>query len=213
MRRLRRAVAGGLLAFIGLVAAQHPLRSDLPAGGHFISEYATGSTATLQFVAFACWAIALGAGAALAARAPAPPGRRRARGAVALGLGLAAAGIVLSALFATQTVAGVLPPGVPRTTEGRLHDIGTLAAFAGLVLAAAASLRLDMQRSYRVSLAALTVILMLTVPALVALGIDAPGIGQRAFILVACAFQWRLAVELVHAAGSSVRNRGMPGRV
>lgn len=196
---LRRTIAAGLLAFIGLVAAQHPMRADLPAGDHFVSEYAKGSTAAVQVVAFACWAIALAASAALVARTPAPAGRVAARRAVVLGLGLAAAGIVLSATFATQTIAGVLPDGVQRTTGGRLHDIGTLAAFAGLAVAAAASLRLDVRRDYRLSLAALAAVLVLTVPVLVALGIDAPGVGQRAFILVGCAFQWRLAVELSRA--------------
>ena len=198
---LRLTVVAGLLAFIGLVALQHPLRGDLPPGQHFISEYAKGSTAGVQVLAFACWAIALGAATALAARAPAP-GRAIARRITVAGLGLAAVGIAAAAAFATQTIAGVMPSGVQRTTEGRLHDVATLAAFAGLLAAAAASLRLVARRGYRLALGALTAVLLLTVPVLVALGIDAPGVGQRIFILSGCAFVWRLAVELSGASGT-----------
>jgi hypothetical protein len=31
---------------------------------------------------------------------------------------------------------------------------------------------------------------------LIALGLDAPGLGQRGFVLVACAFQWAFAAQL-----------------
>ena len=195
MRRLELTIVTGLAAFIGLVAIQHPLRGDLPPGDHFVSEYAKGSTSALQVAAFVFWAIALAAGSLLVARA-AGPARRIARAIAAFGLGLGAAGITVSAIFATQTVAGVLPEGVQRTTTGRLHDLGTLAVFAGLLLAAGASLRFAPRRGYRIALAALFAILMLTIPILVALGIDAPGIGQRVFILVGCGFEWVLAVEL-----------------
>jgi hypothetical protein len=55
------------------------------------------------------------------------PERRTARAIATFGLAIAAAGITVSAIFATQTVAGVLPEGVARTTTGQLHDFGTLA--------------------------------------------------------------------------------------
>ena len=195
MRRLELTVVAGLAAFVGLVAIQHPLRGDLPPADHFVSEYAKGSTAVLQVTAFACWAVALAAGSLLVARA-AGSARRIARAIATFGLGFAAAGITTSAIFATQTVAGVLPEGMRRTATGRLHDLGTLAVFAGLLLAAGASLRFVSRRGYRIALAALFATLMLTIPVLVALGIDAPGIGQRVFILVGCGFEWVLAVEL-----------------
>jgi len=206
VRRLELTVVAGLLAFVGLVALQHPLRGDLPPGEHFVSEYAKGSTAALQVIAFACWAVALAASSALVARVRAP-GRAVARRAASAGLALAAAGIAASAIFATQTVAGVLPPDVQRTTGGQLHDAGTLAVFAGMLVAAIASLRLPTGRRYRIALAALSAVLLLTVPVLVALGIDAPGVGQRVFIIVGCAFQWRLAAELRLTPADRARRR------
>ena len=68
------------------------------------------------------------------------------------------AGLVMTALWPTETVAGELPEGAQRTLGGRLHDLGTLAILAGL---------------------------------LVALRLDAPGIGQRGFILVGLAWHGR----------------------
>ncbi|MEJ7824360.1 MAG: DUF998 domain-containing protein [Solirubrobacteraceae bacterium] len=200
MRRLELTVFGGLVAFVGLVALQHPLRGDLPPADHFISEYAHGSTAALQIAAFVAWAISLAAGALLARHA-APGGRGLARALAVGGLAVAAAGIVVASAFATQTVAGVLPEGVARTTGGRLHDFGTLATLVGLLLAAAASLRLVARRGFRVTVGLLAASLLLIVPLLVALGIDAPGIGQRGFLLVGCAFQWRFAREIAHRSG------------
>ena len=197
MRGLRAIVTWGLLLFVGLVALQHPLRGDLPPGEHFVSEYAKGSTAALQVLAFAAWTVALAAGARLAWIAtPLVPRRRVARTLAAFGLALAAAGIALAAVFATQTIAGVLPPGMARTTEGRLHDFGTLLTLAGLLLAAGASLRIVERRGYRVTIGLLFAAMVLSVPLLAALGLDAPGIGQRVFLLVGCAFQWRFDTEL-----------------
>lgn len=199
MRRLQLTVLAGLIAFVGLVALQHPLRGDLPPADHFISEYAHGFTAALQIAAFLAWTVSLAAGALLA-RSAGRPQRRVARGLAVLGLALAAAGIAVAAVFATQTVAGVLPDGVQRTTGGRLHDFGTLATLVGLLLAAGASLRLMTRRGYRVTIGLLAATLLLIVPVLVALGIDASGIGQRGFLLVGCAFQWRFAREIVRTS-------------
>ncbi len=202
MRRLELTVLAGLSAFVGLVALQHPLRGDLPPADHFISEYAHGSTAAVQIAAFVAWTIALAAGALLARHAGPPDRRAIARAVAVFGLGFAAAGIAMAAVFATQTVAGVLPEGVQRTTGGRLHDAGTLAALVGLMLASGASLRLIARRGYRVTVVLLAVGLALIVPALVALGLDAPGIGQRGFLLVGCAFQWRFAREIATSRGA-----------
>ena len=114
---------------------------------------------------------------------------------------MATAGLLLCAGWTTQTVGGELPAGVRRTTGGRLHDLGTLLILAGLVVAALASLRLLAGRRYRLAVVGLGVALLAIVPVLVALGIGAPGIGQRAFILVGVAWQWCFA----GAAGARVR--------
>lgn len=191
----------GLLAFVALVALQHLLRPDLPADERFVSEYAVGWTQPIMVVAFLGWAAATGACAVLAARTP---GRRRvARAITVASLAAAAAGLVVAALFATQTEGGELPAGVERTTEGRLHDLGTLFVFAGLLVASLASLRLVPRRGYRLVVLGLAVALFAIVPVLVALGIDAPGIGQRGFILVGCAWQWAFI-------GASIRRSPVP---
>lgn len=185
-----RLAHAGLLAFVAIVALEHVLRTDLPPADHFVSEYANGWTWPLQTVAFAAWAAATAAGAVLAARVRE---RRVARALVVAALVLATAGLVLATLFATETVGGELPAGAVRTTGGRLHDLGTLGILAGLLVAAPASLRLVPVARYRWIVAGLAVALLAIVPALVALGLDAPGIGQRGFILVGLAWQWAFA--------------------
>jgi uncharacterized membrane protein YidH (DUF202 family) len=189
-----RIAIAGVGLFVALVALQHPLRADLPPADHFVSEYARGSTAAVQVAAFVLWAAGIAACAVLAARAR-PAGRPIARGLAVLGFAVAAAGALLAAVFATQTIAGELPPGEERTTEGRLHDLGSLLIFAGLLLAALAALRIVRRRRFRVTVALLALALLAVVPVLVALGLDAPGIGQRGFILVGCALLWRFAAE------------------
>jgi hypothetical protein len=157
-----------------------------------VSEYAVGWTAPLQIVAFLGWAAACGAGVRLATRVR-PPGRAIARSLAVLGLLAATAGALLAAGFTTQTVGGELPAGTTRTLGGRLHDLGSLLLFAGLILAALASVRLVRGARYRLGVLALGVALLLVVPVLVALELDAPGIGQRGFILVGLAWLWLFA--------------------
>jgi hypothetical protein len=123
----------GVLGFVLLVALEHPLRPDLPATRHFVSEYASGSTDVIARAAFLVWGVGI---AALAV------GLWRARARItALLVGVAAAGTPLAAAFATVTVGGELPVGGTYTTGGRLHDLGASMLFFGLLLAAAASLR------------------------------------------------------------------------
>ncbi len=137
--------------------------------------------------------MAFAAAAWLAARAPRRP---IARALTTVALAVAAAGTVVATLFATQTVAGELQPGVQRTLEGRLHDLGTLLLFAGLIVAALASVRLVPRARFRVTVALLALALVATVPVLVALRLDLPGIGQRAFVLIGCAWAFLFAVEV-----------------
>ena len=186
--RLGLLARGGLLTFVALVALEHPLRSDLPAPDHFISEYASGSTYPIAILAFLAWGIGMAATAVLAWR----QGLR----AVGLLLAVAALGTCVAAAFATQTVAGVLPPGAVRTTAGRLHDLGTLAIFVGLLGAALWGLRHLRTRRYRLGLLACAGALVAAPGILVAAGLDWPGIGQRAIVLVGVALGWLLVSEL-----------------
>lgn len=199
----RKLVPAGLAGFVVLVALQHVLRPGLPPADHFVSEYANGSTRPVQTVAFLAWAVATGACVPLALRSEPRGTRRIARALTAAALSVATAGTLLCAAFRTQTIAGELPAGAARTTEGRLHDIGTLLILAGLLLAALASLRLVRSWRYRGTVAALAFALLAIVPVLVAVGWDAPGIGQRGFILVGLAWQWVFA--------SSTRGPGSAG--
>lgn len=191
MPTAHKLVLLGLAAFGGIVALEHPLRPDLPPPDHFVSEYARGWTQPLQVVAFLAWAVGTGACAVIAARVG--PRRRIARGIAVAALVVATGGLLIAAAFTTQTVAGELPEDVRRTAGGRLHDLGTLFILAGLLVAALASLRLIPRGGYRLAVLGLGVALLAVVPVLVALGIDAPGIGQRGFILVGCAWQWTFA--------------------
>ena len=199
--RLRGVALGGLGVFVALVALQQALVPGLPPAEHFVSEYANAETGAVQVAAFLAWALGLGACALVAARIDE---RRRpvARALTALALALAAGGAVLTALFATQTVAGELPPGTARTLPGRLHDLGSLAIFAALLVAAPASVRLVVAWRYRLAVLVLLVALVAIVPALVALGVDAPGWGQRAFIAVACAWQLAFVLATARAPGA-----------
>lgn len=179
-----------MAGFVLLVALEHPLRPDLPATRHFVSEYASGSTDLIARAAFLLWGAGIAALAALLWRA-------RARITAAC-TAVAALGTPLAAAFATITVGGELPVGETYTTAGRLHDLGASMLFFGLLLAAASSLRRLARPRYRWSVGALAVCLLLAPAALVALGRDWPGIGQRAFILVGCAW-------LLLAAGEAAR--------
>jgi MFS family permease len=185
----------GLATFVGLVALQHATRAgDLPPADHFVSEYAVGDGGWVQAVAFLAWAGGLAATAVLMAR------RARARpigrALAVLGLAAGAVGALTCAFFATQTVGGELPPGVARTTAGRLHDLGSAAIFFGLLVAAVAGARVIRRRRYRLGILGLAALLVLAPAVLVAAGYDAPGWGQRAFIAIGCGWQWLAVSEL-----------------
>jgi hypothetical protein len=186
--RLVTAARGGLLGFVGLVALEHVLRPGLAPADHFVSEYSRGWTQPIQVAAFLAWAAGTAACTLLAARAN--PARPIARALVTLGLAAATVGLLMAAAFTTQTVAGELPAGVERSLGGQLHDLGTLFILAGLLFSALASLRLVADNRYRALVALLGFALIAIVPALVAVGWDAPGVGQRGFILVGIAWQW-----------------------
>lgn len=197
--RIVRAGRWALGGFVGVVVLEHALRRDLPPADHFISEYGVGSTAVLQSAAFVAWSGSMAALLLLAARhARAGSGRRRVLlRLVAVLLAVAAAGALLCALFATQTIAGKLPAGAQRTDAGRLHDLGTLLILAGLVLAAVLTAAALPGRRHTLEVAGLAVALVAIVPLLVLVGWDAPGIGQRGFIAVGCLWQWLAFKRLI----------------
>ena len=108
----------GVLGFLAAVIAEHAIDPSLDPATHQISEYVHGPAGAMMTAGFAAWAISLAASGALASL------RLRARW-VAAALALAAIGMLITACFATQTIAGRLPPGVSLTWSGRLHDIGS----------------------------------------------------------------------------------------
>jgi hypothetical protein len=192
-------VIAGLAGFVGLVALLHVLRADdLPPADHFISEYARGDLGWVMAAAFGCWAVSL----ALLARGW--------RGVVRWALAVAAVGALGAGLFTTQTVAGMTPPGVERTFEGRAHDRATLLIFGGLLVAAVGSA--VAVRRLRLPVALLALALLAVVPVLVALGLDAPGIGQRGFVLVGVAWQALATREAraTRAGPAAARGRRAP---
>ncbi len=188
MPSLKTVALAGAGAFVALVALEHPLRPSLPATQHFISEYGNGSTRAVASAAFVAWGVGLGALALAAARERMPV--------VAAGAVVAVAGTLMDAIWRTQTVAGELPVGVVRTTEGRLHDLGTLLILAGLVVSAVASLWRLRSARWRWSVVGLLVGFLAVPGVLVAAGLDWPGIGQRGIILVGVAYGALAAVEL-----------------
>jgi hypothetical protein len=134
---------------------------------------------------FVAWACSLAALAELVRR----DGEAGSRRAIVALLTLAAAGVVVTAAFPTQTSAGVLPSGVERSLAGRLHDLAsgvvTLAlAAAGVVSAVAYRRRPREFGRLAISLLLLTVVLAGTLAAA-----GAPGLRQRSLILAACGWQ------------------------
>lgn len=145
--------------------------------------------------AFALWALSLACAGPLVWRmAGGLP--------VAAALLAAAVGIAATAVWHTQTSAGLLKPGEALHVAGRLHDIGSGLATIALLSAALLSLRLragGLRQFTRVALA-------IALPAdliLLAIGGDVAGVRQRVLVATACA--WQLAV-LAARCGSSTRS-------
>jgi hypothetical protein len=182
---------GGLATFAGIVVLQHVLQSRLSPRTHEISEYVNGDPGWLMVVGFLSWSASLAAAAALAG-ADRPPGRP-----VVLTyslealLGIAAAGILVTACFATQTSAGKLPPGVRLGLGGRLHDVGSGVATLALVAAAVASMaNRDGSSVYRQRTAAILLIALASDVVLLVVGPSVGGIRQR--VLLGFGALWQL---------------------
>ncbi len=204
MTPTRRVAIAGLVLFVAIAVAEHALAPQLGPDRHTLSEYVNAEDGGVMIAGLVAWAISLLATAALACGA-----RRSARAphgqiVIALLLVIAATGLLLTATFATQTSAGVLPPGVIRTTGGRIHDLASLAAtgaILGAVIVSAFVLRA--RRSFRrLAFAALATSLIASA-VLLSIGDPVDGIRQRVLVAVGCAWQ----AGLIATLGARSRHR------
>lgn len=175
--------AAGLAIFVAAVLAEHALNASLSPARHQISEYVHGRAGWLMVVAFGAWAVSSVATGAVTWR------WSRVVGVL---LVVAACGLVVAATWATQTSAGELPPGVERTTAGRLHDLGSGVASVALLSAAVVSAVTAPAR--RVRRVAIGLVGVAVIASVVLLGVgDAVG-GLRQRVLVAVAVAWQATV-------------------
>ena len=152
---------------------------------------------------FLAWAASLLATAAIVWRAA--PGRRHPRARVALTVlfVIAAAGLALTACFATQTSAGVLPPGTARSTGGRIHDLASGAAMDALAVAVLVSIAaLAQSTRFRVLAGALLAISVVATAVLLSIGDPVDGIRQRVLVAAGCAWQLALVLALTAPPGT-----------
>jgi hypothetical protein len=121
---------------------------------------------------------------------------------------IAALGIVLVALFPTQTVAGELPAGAQLTSAGKLHDLGSgLTSLALFLSALAVALSGGSERRLRrVALGLVLTSLILSV-ALLLTGPSVGGLRQRLLLLIGCGWQLLLLRTLPGRLLSPKRER------
>jgi hypothetical protein len=156
-----------------------------------VSEYVNTGNGWLMVVGFVGWALSLGA-TSLLARFAIFGGRG-----LALLLLLAGAGIVVVSLFATQTSAGILAPGVERSIGGRLHDLGSaIATLALLGAVIAASGKPHTPRWLSITSGGILTLVMLSVVVLLASGDHYPGIRQRVLLASGCTWHTLLLCAL-----------------
>jgi Protein of unknown function (DUF998) len=191
------AAVCGLAMFAAIVAVECAINPALDPARHEVSEYVHARLGVLMTVGFACWATSL------AATSWAVLTRTGAR-LVAAGLGVACAGMLVTAVFATQTSAGRLPPGETLTPIGRLHDIGSGTTTVALLFAALLSLRSLKGQRFRRQVALLLIVLLCSDIVLLAVGPQVAGVRQR--ILLAGASVWQLLTLHVAAAADSGAN-------
>jgi MFS family permease len=194
VRRMPRSLpvaVGGLLAFAAVLATEPLLAPRLGPADHMVSEYANagGLAGAAAVAALSAWALSLLAAAQLASLAADRAGSR-ATWVLVAGLLAAAVGVAVAAAFPTQAVRGVVPPGVERTTAGRLHDLGGGLAQAALFAAALAT-ALAGRWPWRLRLlaAAAVVVAAISGPLLTAVDAGARGLRQRGAIAAACAWE------------------------
>jgi MFS family permease len=177
-----RCAVLGVLGYLAAVIAEHAIDPSLDPATHQVSEYVHGPAGALMTAGFVAWVISLGASGMLASL------RLRARW-VSVALRLAAIGMLITACFGTQTIAGRLPPGVSLTWSGRLHDIGSGATTVALFAAALLSLRAIRERQFRRRTSALLIFAICCDIALLAVGSEVGGVRERLLILAGCVWQ------------------------
>jgi hypothetical protein len=179
----------GVVVFAVIVAVECAINPALDPARHEVSEYVHARLGPLMTIGFVCWAVSLAAtGWAVLMRT----GARL----VAACLGVACVGMLLTAIFATQTSAGQLRPGETLTTVGRLHDIGSGTTTVALLFAALLSLK---GRRFRQQVAPLLIVLLCSDIALLAVGPQVGGVRQRILLAGACVWQL-LALHVVSAS-------------
>jgi hypothetical protein len=173
--------------FLAALGLEHVLAPDLGVEHDRISEYAVRGVGWLMVGGFVAWAVALAASALLAGVAVHGP-----RGIALSGLlAIAAGGILITAGFTTQAVHGEVPAGVPRTTEGHLHDLGSSAVFMALLLAVILSL--NGVAGARVAAAIAIAVACVASFGLPLAGLDVPALAQRMMVVATCFWHWTLA--------------------
>lgn len=195
-------------AFILAIGIEHALEPELDPADHMISEYANAPSGAVMTTGFVAWGVSLGLTALIVARSGVT---RRRNVVVSALLTIAALGMLMTAGFATQTTAGVLPSGTERSLSGRLHDLGSGTTTILLVAAAMASLgsfqREEVSRRIWVlvliasSTAISGLLLLLT-------GDQAPGLRQRCLVAAGCAWQAAFIFRLRALGGGASPRRG-----
>lgn len=190
----------GLTVFVGCAIAEHLLEPSLNPARHQLSEYANTSSGALMIGGLLAWALSLAA-TALCVRWD--WGSDLLTGLLALG----ALGLAITACFATETIAGKLPPGKSLSTAGSLHNLGsglaTLALFSGALVTVITGMG---GRSFRLQAAALTSIALAATVVLLVMGPEVGGLRQRVVVAAGCA--WQLA--LLNAFRPIAKDRRSP---
>jgi MFS family permease len=180
----------GLLAFLIAVFLEHLLASSLDPLRHQISEYVNSSSGPLMVLGFLLWALSLLATGLLTERCW---GDRL----LLTLLSVAALGIVVVALFPTETSAGELPAGSSLTTGGQLHNLGSGLTSLALLAAAVISILnfrrdpLFRRRTMLLMSGALAASLVLLL-----IGPSVGGLRQRLVLFIGCYWQLLLLRNL-----------------
>ncbi len=199
------AAIASLSWFVLTVSLEHVLVPELGPARHTISEYANarGAAGPLMVAGFLMWAASLTTTALLVLRAPLQ-GRtgvmRALRNVLFALLLVAAVGAMVTALFPTQTRAGLLPPGELESNTGRLHVLGSDLIQACFYPAVLVSLILASPRWFRIVAVAVLAVAVAVAPALAVLGVDASGLRQRIQLAAGCGWQFALLAAWRSAA-------------